>query len=68
MKNNIGKFDRISRIVIGCALIGSSVVVSGTMGFIMAAIGLVPLLTGLMGNCPAYSIFRIDTCKNKLRH
>ena len=28
-------------------------------------IGIVPLATGLMGSCPAYSIFGISTCKLK---
>ena len=68
MKKNIGKLDRYLRVVIGCALIAGGVVVPGTTGLIMATIGLVPLLTGLVGNCPAYSIFRIDTCSKKLRH
>lgn len=65
MKNNIGKMDRISRVVIGCALIAGGVAIPGTTGLIVAAIGLVPLLTGLVGNCPAYSIFGVNTCKTK---
>lgn len=65
MKNNIGKIDRTIRVVIGCALIAGGVAIPGTTGLIVAAIGLVPLLTGLVGNCPAYSIFRINTCKTK---
>jgi hypothetical protein len=68
MKNNIGTVDRTLRVVIGCALIACGVVVPGTTGLVVAAIGLVPLLTGLVGNCSAYSIFRINTCKTKLRH
>lgn len=68
MKNNIGKTDRTLRVVIGCALIAGGVVVPGTAGLTMAIIGLIPLLTGLLGNCPIYSIFNINTCKTKLRH
>ena len=68
MKKNIGKIDRNLRVVLGCALIAGGVMVPGTTGLIMATIGLVPLVTGLVGNCPVYSIFRIDTCNNKLRH
>jgi hypothetical protein len=26
-------------------------------------IGLVPLLTGIVGNCPLYSLLGIDTCR-----
>jgi len=28
-------------------------------------IGVIPLLTGAIGNCPIYSIFGIDTCAVK---
>ena len=68
MKHNIGKNDRTLRVVVGCALIVCGVMVAGTAGIIMAAVGLIPLGTGLAGNCPAYSIFGIDTCKTKLKH
>lgn len=63
MKCNVGKNDRVFRIIIGSALIIAGFVISGTAGTIVAAIGLIPLLTGLAGNCPAYSIFKINTCK-----
>ncbi len=65
MKKNIGKTDRIFRVVVGCVLIVGGIVVTGTAGMVMAAIGLIPLLTGLVGNCPAYSIFGIKTCKTR---
>jgi len=68
MKHNIGKNDRTLRVVVGCALIVCGVMVTGTAGIVMAAVGLIPLGTGLTGNCPAYSIFGIDTCKTKLKH
>lgn len=63
MKRNIGKNDRILRGVAGCALILGGLALSGTGGMVLAGFGLIPLATGLAGNCPAYSIFRIDTCK-----
>lgn len=63
MKCNIGKTDRKLRVVVGSVLIITGIVVSGTAGMIMAGVGLIPLLTGLAGNCPAYSIFNIKTCK-----
>jgi ABC-type polysaccharide/polyol phosphate export permease len=59
MATNIGTVDRILRIVVGAALI--SIVFVGPQtpwGWI----GLVPLLTALIGNCPAYSIFGLSTC------
>ncbi len=65
MKHNIGNKDRVLRVVVGCALIAGGIVVAGTAGMIMAGIGLIPLGTGLVGNCPAYSIFKINTCNIK---
>jgi hypothetical protein len=59
MTTNIGTIDRILRIVVGVALI--SIVFVGPQtpwGWI----GLVPLLTALIGNCPAYSIVGLSTC------
>lgn len=62
MKPNEASWDRIARVVLGVALIiGGLVVVKGTGGYIMAAIGLIPLVTGMVGWCPIYSIFRIGT-------
>ena len=65
MTCNIGSTDRIARISVGSALIGLGIFVAGTAGIIMSIVGLVPLITGLVGNCPAYSIFKINTCRTK---
>ena len=42
-------------LVIGFAVIG------GTAGTIVGIVGLVPLLTGVAGWCPLYSVFGIRT-------
>ncbi|PKO52550.1 MAG: DUF2892 domain-containing protein, partial [Betaproteobacteria bacterium HGW-Betaproteobacteria-2] len=34
-------------------------------GPVWAWIGVLPLATGLMNFCPAYSIFGVNTCKTK---
>ena len=68
MKHNIGKNDRTLRVIVGCVLIACGVILTGTAGIIMAAVGLIPLGTGLAGNCPAYFIFGLNTCKTKLKH
>ena len=54
---NEGKIDRIVRVILGIAIIGWGVVEQNYWG----AIGLVPLGTGLLGICPLYMIFKIDT-------
>jgi hypothetical protein len=62
MKGNQASWDRIARVVLGVALvIGGLVGVQGADGYIMAAVGLIPLVTGMVGWCPIYSIFKIGT-------
>ena len=59
MKLNVGSIDRIVRIIAGLALIGLAV--AGTIGP-WGYIGVVPLLTGLIRVCPAYSLLGVNTC------
>lgn len=59
MKLNVGGLDRILRVVGGVALIGLAA--TGTVGA-WGYIGVVPLLTGALGLCPAYTIFGVNTC------
>ena len=61
MTNNIGTIDRALRVNVGLALIALSV--TGTTGP-WGWIGIVPLLTALVGWCPAYTLFGIKTCKS----
>ena len=59
MKVNVGNVDRIVRIAVGLALIGLAIAGAiGPWGYI----GIVPLLTGFMRVCPAYSLLGINTC------
>ena len=64
---NVGGIDRILRIVIGLAILGWGAYGWSTTGAfnLWALIGAVPLLTGLIGWCPPYSIFGISTCSAK---
>ncbi len=59
MKTNIGGMDRIARIAIGALLIVLTLL--GTIGA-WGWIGIVPLATGLLRTCPAYSILGFNTC------
>jgi len=61
---NVCGFDRGLRIVAGAALLLLSFVgpVTETL-YPWGLIGIVPLVTGLIGWCPAYSILRIKTCR-----
>ena len=59
MQANVGGIDKTLRIIAGLGIIGAGVV----MGSWWGAVGLVPLLTGLVNFCPAYAIFGLKTCK-----
>ena len=60
MSVNEGTIDRALRIVVGLAILSMAFVGPKTM---WAYIVLVPLLTGVVGFCPAYALFGIRTCK-----
>ena len=58
-KTNEGTADRVLRVAAG--LVGLALVVVGPKTS-WGLFGLVPLLTGLAGNCPLYSVFGWSTC------
>jgi hypothetical protein len=61
---NVCGVDRVLRIVVGAALLLLTLIgpVAETL-YPWGLIGIVPLVTGLIGWCPAYSIFRFKTCR-----
>lgn len=62
MKENVGGLDKWARILIGSLLVGLAL--TGAIGM-WGWIGLVPMLTGIFGYCPAYSIFGWSSCPLK---
>lgn len=62
MASNVGGIDKILRIVAGVGLIGAT---AAGMLPVWGYIGIVPLATGLMGWCPAYGLFGMNTCPMK---
>jgi hypothetical protein len=61
MTKNMGSADRTIRAVVGLALLALVFVGPQTA---WGWIGIIPLATAAMGNCPAYSLVGIKTCKN----
>jgi len=59
---NEGTIDRVLRVIAGAALVSLVFVGPETP---WGWIGLVPLVTGLVGNCPVYSLLGISTCPIK---
>lgn len=58
MTRNVGRVDQLFRIVLGLAILSLAFVGPRTpLGYF----GLVPLLTGIFGFCPAYTLFGYST-------
>ena len=63
MKNE-GVVDRSVRVVVGLAILSLTVIGPQSL---WALIGLVPLMTGLVGFCPLYKLLGLNTCPIKLK-
>lgn len=64
MKANVGGIDRVLRILVGAALLSALLWYPGDLKW-YGLIGLVPLLTGLFGFCPLYTLLGVNTCPLK---
>ena len=62
MKCNSGGIDRVLRVIAGLVLIGLAM--TGKVGA-WGWVGVVPLLTGAIGFCPAYIFLGVNTCNKK---
>ena len=62
MTKNVGGIDRTIRITVGLALMAAAA--TGTVG-VWGYVGVVPLLTGLMGWCPHYALLGFNSCAVK---
>ena len=64
MSANVGFVDRAARIVIGLALIAMALGLFGAAyETVWGWVGVIPLVTGLVGWCPLYSVLGIRTSK-----
>ncbi|MDK8464991.1 DUF2892 domain-containing protein [Marinobacter sp. SS13-12] len=62
MTRNMGTADRTIRAIVGVVLLALVFVGPQTA---WGWIGIIPLATALMGNCPAYSLIGVRTCKKQ---
>ena len=60
MKTNEGGLDRVLRIVVGLAILSLAFVGPKTP---WAYLGVIPLLTGVVGYCPLYALLGVSTCR-----
>lgn len=61
MKKNVGSLDQIIRVIIAIVIFVIGYVNHSWWGLL----GLLPLITALVGFCPLYAILGIKTCKVK---
>ncbi len=61
MKHNVGKADKIIRIILAIIIAGLGYYYQSWWGLV----AIVPLATAFMNFCPLYPIFGISTCKKK---
>lgn len=59
MKRNVHQVERVIRIVLGLSLLSLVIVGPQTL---WGLIGIIPLVTGTIGSCPAYTLLGISTC------
>jgi len=61
MKCNVGKADKIIRLIVGLLIGGAGIYFKSWWGLI----GLIPIITALTNFCPLYPILKINSCKTK---
>jgi Inner membrane protein YgaP-like, transmembrane domain len=69
MKANENGADRAVRVILGIVALVVSYTSLGVMdgailGIVVAAVGVILVLTGLVGFCPAYKLVGLSTCKS----
>ena len=65
MKKNMSSLDRILRVIIAAAVavLYFMGVLTGTWAIVLGVVAVIFLLTGLIGFCPLYTLFKISTLK-----
>lgn len=60
---NVGKPDRVIRVVAGAALAAAAYLTGGPAAIIMGVAAAAAIFTGLVGWCGLYVLLGINTCK-----
>ena len=67
MLTNMGRFDRVVRLVIAAALLfgafGAAPPLSSVLFWLAVIVAVVFVVTALAGFCPLYRIFGLNTCR-----
>lgn len=64
MKKNMGATDKTIRILVAVVIAGLYFgnIITGTLAIVLMVLAVVFLLTSLVGFCPLYAIFGMNTC------
>lgn len=60
MQTNVGSIERIARVAVGLALLSLPFWLDTSWRW-LGLLGLVPLVTGLVGRCPGYRLLGVNT-------
>ena len=61
MNINEGTIDRVIRVIAGLLILSLTFYLQGNLRW-LGFIGFIPLLTGVIGTCPLYSMLGMNTC------
>jgi hypothetical protein len=64
MKKNIGKTDRLIRVILAIIISGLVVgdIVTGTLAIVLLIISAILLLTSVINFCPLYTLIGFNSC------
>ncbi|MFZ6012556.1 MAG: YgaP family membrane protein [Bacteroidota bacterium] len=67
MKTNMGKFDRLVRIVVAVAIavLYSSNMITGALAIVLLIVAVAFVITSFVGFCPLYLPLKLSTKKKK---
>ncbi|MGQ9621479.1 MAG: YgaP family membrane protein [Bacteroidales bacterium] len=70
MKKNIGKVDRIIRVLIAMLItvLYFTKIISGTAGLVLLIIAGILMITSVTSFCGIYTLFGISTCKTDIKN
>ncbi|OBX27236.1 Protein of unknown function (DUF2892) [Gelidibacter algens] len=65
MKTNMGKSDRMIRLLIAAVIVILYIanIISGTLGIILLVVAGIFILTSVVSFCPLYALLGMNTCK-----
>jgi hypothetical protein len=68
MKKNVGKIDKVIRIVFAIAVITLFLtnVISGVLGMVLLAVSAILVITSIVGICPLYIVMGLNSVEKSI--